>query len=201
MLHGRTVVPYITAWSGEHTALPEVVATSSGIAYADETLIDRDGEGVLWRRQPSRPRQGHPEFRKVHPVRQRRAMRRLLCQVCGGPADRNEHGVLWLLRDHHDNWPNWPEGMANTYPPVCLPCARASIRECPALRQGYVAVRARHCPIVGVYGVRYALAGSLATPSGGTIATYEEPAIDWTLATQLVRSLHDCTPTGREVTA
>lgn len=136
----------------------------------------------------------------MHPLRQRRAMRRLLCQVCGGPADRNEHGVLWLLRDHHDDWPNWPEGMANTYPPVCLPCARASIRECPALRRGYVAVRARHCPIVGVYGIRHALAGSLATPSGGTIATYEDPGIDWTLATQLVRSLHDCRPTGRQVT-
>lgn len=191
---GGGVVPYITTWSAEQTLDSQVVQRGlSGIGYADELLIDRDDRDVLWTRMSSRLGEGRPQFRRVHPVRQRRAMRRLLCQVCAQPADRNDQGVLWLLRDHREDWSGWPENMVNTYPPVCLSCARLSIRTCPALRRGYVAVRAHRFPFVGVYGVRYRAGHPYPIPAEGAVVTYDDPAIRWTCAAQLARSLRDCT--------
>src|SRR5262245_33889083 len=109
---GRPIVaPYITAWSAEQS--PPVVVVErpeGGIGYLDETVADRDRNGVLWLRTPFRPGQGRPEFGKVHPLRQRRTMQRLLCQVCAGPADCTEDGVLWLLQDHQKDWRSWPNG-------------------------------------------------------------------------------------------
>jgi hypothetical protein len=187
------VVPYITTWSEEQTPSTKVVTSSGiGIRFADETFLDRDSNGVLWTRVPSRPGHGRPEFRQVHSLRQRRAMRRLLCQVCGCAADRNEDGVLWLLRDHREDWLNWPENMANTYPPVCMKCAILSSRVCPSLRSGHVAVRARHSPVSGVYGIRYQPDGSVLRPVEDTVSL-DDPAIRWIVAAQLVRSLHGCT--------
>ena len=92
-----------------------------GIAFADETAADRDSDGILWTRITSQPGCGRPQFAVIHSLRQRRAMRRLLCQVCGQPADRNPEGVLWLLPDYyrrHDGLQGcrhrpfriWPQG-------------------------------------------------------------------------------------------
>lgn len=190
--HGG-VVPYIAAWSGERASDTQVIARGlSGIGYTDETLIDRDDRDVLWTRIPSRQTYGRPQYGQVHPLRQRRAMRRLLCQVCGQPADRNEQGVLWLLKDHREDWPNWPDGMGNTYPPVCLPCARLAIRMCPSLRHGYVAVRARRCPMTGVYGLRYVPARPYPVPVDDVLVGYDDPAVRWVRAAQQVRSLFEC---------
>jgi hypothetical protein len=190
----RVVAPYITAWSTEQD-LPYTLKERRGfgIAYADETLIDRDHYGVLWRRTRSRPQHGRPEFGKVHPLRQRRAMRRLLCQVCGGPADQTEDGMLWLLPDHRDDWASWPDGMANVEPPVCLRCVRTSVRLCPALRKGAVAVRVRDYPVVGVRGALYKNSGTSLVAVAETIVTFDDPAIRWVRAANLVRELRGCT--------
>jgi hypothetical protein len=187
-------VPYIAAWTGEEE-LPTMVINDglTRIGFADEVLTDRDDRDVLWTRIPSRPGQGRPQFGQVHALRQRRAMRRLLCQVCAKPADRSEHGVLFLLPDHRDDWANWPEGMANTYPPLCLPCARLSVGVCPMLRRGFVAVRARRCPLSGVRGLRYLPARPFPVPVQGIVVGYDDPDIRWTCAVQQVRSLEDCT--------
>jgi hypothetical protein len=182
-------VPYITTWSEERPLPTTVVEHPSGIRYADETLADRDRNGVLWRRVPSRPGRGRPQFGKVHPLRQRRAMRRLLCGICGGPADRSDLGVLWVLRDYRDDWLGWPEGMAATEPPVCLPCARLSVRLCPALRKGYVSLRVADSTVAGVYGIRYRLGQG----TDDATVTFEDPAIRWICAAQLVRELRGCT--------
>jgi hypothetical protein len=188
------VVPYIAAWSGEEDLPTQIIGRGlSGIGFADETLLDRDDRDVLWTRTPSRPGHGRPEFGQVHPLRQRRAMRRLLCQVCAQPADRDELGVLWLLRDYREDWPGWPENMGNTYPPVCLPCARLSTRVCPSLRRGYVAVRARRFPLNGVRGARYAPAHPFPVPVEDVVVGYDDPAVRWTCAAQQVRSLQECT--------
>lgn len=185
-------VPYITTWSDEQPMPATVIEKPGrGIAYADETLLDRDANGVLWPRVPSSPGKGRPLFGKVHPIRQRRAMRRLLCGVCGGPPDRTEVGILWLVSDYRGDWPGWPEGMAATEPPVCLVCARYSMRVCPALREGHALIRVGDSSVVGVYGIRY---------QGGqgvddAIVAFDDPAIRWTRAAQLVRELRNCTIT------
>jgi len=83
----RVIAPYITMWSAEQDLLCRLVERSGlGIGYADELPADRDAQGVLWRQTAAHHGLGRPEFGKVHPLRQRQAMERLLCQVCGVPA-------------------------------------------------------------------------------------------------------------------
>lgn len=189
----RRVVPYVTSWSEEIDPPYRLVEVPGrGIAYADETLSDRDEHGVLWFRTLFQPGLGHPQFGKVHPFRQRRAMRRLLCQVCGGPADRTEGGVLWLIRDYRDDWPGWPNRMGENEPPVCLPCVRLSVRVCPALRKGAVLVRAGRYEVAGVHGGLYT-GGRTPLPVGPATVSFEDPAIRWVRAVSLVRELLDCT--------
>jgi hypothetical protein len=147
----RGIVPYIATWSTEEALPVQVIGTPKGIGYAHELAVDRDGHGVLWAQRPSRPGSGEPIYNRVHPLRQRRAMQKLLCQVCAGPADQNRQGTLWLLRDDRGDWPDWPEKMGNTHPPLCLRCARISVRACPWLKPGFVTVRA-HSTVAGVSG-------------------------------------------------
>ncbi|MGH3757277.1 hypothetical protein [Actinophytocola sp.] len=191
---GRQVVaPYITAWSEEDgPSHPLVEVPGGGIAYVDESMADRDARGVLWSRRPFRPGVGRPMFGKVHPARQRRAMRRLLCQVCAGPADRTTDGVLFLLKDHRQDWPGWPNRMGVTEPPVCVPCVRLSARVCPALRQGAALVRAGRYEVAGVHGGLYT-GGPRPRPVGGVTVSFDDPAIRWVRAVSLVRELGDCT--------
>jgi hypothetical protein len=188
----QLIAPYVTAWSAEQDPPHELIALPGvGIAYADETMADRDRNGVLWNRTPSRPGQGCPDFGRVHPHRQRRAMLRLLCQVCAGPADHTDKGVLWLLKDHRADWPDWPNRMGVTEPPICLPCVRTSIYRCPALRKGAVTVRARHYPIAGVHGALHT-GPRLATTDVVTVPLVD-PTIRWVRAVSLVRELNECT--------
>lgn len=191
---GRHVAaPYVTAWSAEQD--PPVVLVErpgvGGIAYQDETVADRDSDDVLWFRTPFRLGQGRPTFGRVHPLRQRRTMQRLLCQVCAGPADCTEDGVLWLLKDHREDWPSWPDGMGVTEPPICVPCVRVSLRLCPALRKGAAVVRAGSFMVAGVHGTLYRSGSKLAAVGPATVA-YEDPAIQWVRAVSLVRELRDC---------
>jgi hypothetical protein len=187
--------PYITQWSEELEPPTQLIERPGcGIAYLDEHMADRDDRGVLWFRTPSQPGQGQPLFSEVHSLRQRRAMRRLLCGVCGKPADRTVDGVLWLLRDFRDDWHGWPERMAAIEPPICLPCVPLAGRMCPSLRKGAVAVRVRHAPIAGVRGALYCSSGGLIPVFVEEITVaYEDPLARWVRASNLVRQLHDCT--------
>jgi hypothetical protein len=186
-------VPYVTKWSTEQDLPYQVELRGFGIAYADEISADRDTRGVLWHRTYSRPHYGRPEFGNVHCLRQRRAMRRLLCQVCGGPADHNDDGVLWLLPDHREDWAGWPAGMANVEPPVCVPCASTSLQLCPKLRRGAAAIRVREFPIAGVRGALYERGGAAAMQVAETVVAFDDPAIRWVRAVGLVRELRGCT--------
>ncbi|SES27333.1 hypothetical protein [Actinokineospora terrae] len=188
-------VPYITRWSTEATALGQLTRRPSGrgIAYRDEALGDRDKHGVLWARANSAPTVGRPSFGKIHPARQRRAMRRLLCQVCANPADQTPDGVLWLLLDHRDDWPDWPHGMGVTEPPICRPCIDVATQHCPALRRGHIVIRSRQHDISGIQGLQFHPGRTGITPGEQVLLDYTDPAVVWTLAHNLVRLLGDCT--------
>ncbi|HEY1280488.1 MAG TPA: hypothetical protein VGF22_12510, partial [Acidimicrobiales bacterium] len=155
---------------------------------------DRDKHGVLWLRSRVQRGVGEPEFARVHPLRQRRAMHQLLCNVCAQPADRTDEGVLWLLRDYRNDWPGWPENMAASEPPVCVPCAWRASRMCPAMRRGAVAIRVRRYPIAGVQGGIFRSTG---TPWPKRVdygdVPYGDPACRWVQADKLIRELGDCT--------
>ncbi|PWI41155.1 hypothetical protein CK485_27835 [Streptomyces sp. ICBB 8177] len=188
------VVPYIAAWSAERGPRARVVGGPYGIGYADEQPYDRDAHGVLWTRSAIRRGVGKPELGRVHPARQRRAMRLMLCQVCGNAADRTEEGALWLLKDDRGVTSTWPEDLGATHPPVCVPCATESVRRCPHLRGQFVAVRVRRSVVHGVHGIRYRPTGRgpVPEPEGVTVA-YTDPAVRWVRAFQLVRRLNECT--------
>ncbi|WP_258904197.1 hypothetical protein [Actinokineospora sp. UTMC 2448] len=168
------------------------MASGAGIRYRDETVGDRDGNGVLWARMESRPGVGRPVFGNVHSLRQRRVMRRLLCQVCAGPPDRNDDGVLWVLPDYRDDWPGWPDGMATYDAPVCLPCARISARVCPGLRGRMVCVRSKCHPVVGVRGALHVVGALGMVAMEDIIVAFDDPAVRWVVAQHLVRQLGEC---------
>jgi hypothetical protein len=196
LLGGGSVVPYVTCWTGEEPRTPRVVyRPGGGIAYATETPIDRDEWGVLWTPMAARVGSGRPLFATMHPVRQRRAMLRLRCQVCARPADRTDDGHLWLLPAGHDA--GWSAQRDTIHPPLCRSCAQVSVRTCPALRPGFVALRA-HSRVTGVTGVQFQPGHrfpALAPRDDDEVIRYADPRARWTLATQLVRTLHDCTLT------
>jgi hypothetical protein len=185
------LVPYITSWSGERPSRTPVVANGSrGIAYQRERRSDRDAHGVLWTRCVRAPGVGEPEFGKVHPYRQRQAMRQLLCQVCGRPADRTEQGILWLMGEPERAW----SGKDSTgQPPVCLRCAGPASRVCPHLRRGLLAMRVRHAPIVGVWGLLHRAGRHGPVGVGAAALGYDDPRVRMLQARQLMRDLRDCT--------
>ncbi|MEV7426846.1 hypothetical protein [Streptomyces sp. NPDC091212] len=188
-----SAVPFVASWSGEKAAAPGVIATRRGVAYADETLHDRDTASVLWTRYGVAQGRGEPLYGSIHPLRQRRAMRRGLCQVCAGPPDRDELGVLWLLDDGRDDRSDWPEGEVTTHPPVCLPCAKRAVRACPHLRTGHVAVRVRHFIPDGVYGTLFRPRAGRLEAGEDVVTYYGDPAIGWVIAGQQTATLIGCT--------
>ncbi|HEX5405956.1 MAG TPA: hypothetical protein VFX16_27080 [Pseudonocardiaceae bacterium] len=189
------IVPYIATWSEEYEpSLKLVERPGIGLGFADETAADRDRDGVLWNRTVMLPGQGRPRFAVIHPLRQRRVMRRLFCQVCGNPADRDEQGVLWLLPDLRDSQVGWPEGMIVAEPPVCAACAVLAGRLCPHLRRGNVMVRARRFPLSGVKGFVYRPGRPHPVLLRDDLVSYDSAALlRWTLAEQQLRTLHGCT--------
>ena len=83
-------VPYAAAWTEEAVKVRGLTYRpgGGGLCYRDETPADRDRHGVLWTRVNSAPGEGKPDYRAMHAHRQQHCMLNLLCQICGGPADR-----------------------------------------------------------------------------------------------------------------
>jgi hypothetical protein len=166
-----------------------VVQRRRGIGYADERPGDRDSRGVLWTRVASRPGQGRPEFGQVHARRQRRAMTRLLCQVCGQPADRNADGMLWLVGEDPRRQDTWPVPLLTMHPPVCAGCAARSVGTCPHLRRQSAALRVRAFDLAGVRGALYV--PGLPSPVGVAGVAFDDRRIRWVRAGQLIVHLRD----------
>lgn len=188
-------VPYIVRWSGERDARVPVVARRGrrGISYTDERSFDRDAQGVLWARSPSQPGRGSPQYGKVHSLRQRLCMGGLLCQICGGPADRDPDGTLWLI--DADPGDLRYDGELTTHPPVCLPCAHRSVRACPHLRPAWVALRVRSATPYGVNGTLYRPGNPTPAMVTATDIRLDDPILPWVRASQLIMRLNDFTPT------
>lgn len=151
------------------------------------------GGGVLWQRHTLRIGAGRPLYTVVHPLRQRRVMSQLLCQVCAQAADHNDDGTLWLLPDREVATFDESDGLVTRHPPLCLPCACTSVRVCPGMRPNYVAIRA-HSAVCGVIGTVYRRLDhspwmEIDTDYPGDPVLFHDPAILRTQAHQLVRVL------------
>ncbi|WP_232789010.1 hypothetical protein [Streptomyces odonnellii] len=187
------VVPYIACWSSEHQPPGALVVRGGGIAYADEGPYERDDMGVLWKRIGISPGKGRPEFGNVHFLRQRRAMRKLLCQVCGGPSDRTDDGTLWVVGEDADEPELHKPGYVTTHPPLCVPCAVISVGACPHLRTSYAALRVRTFVLAGVHGALYQPGGLYPVVYDAGGVAFESWRLGWVLASQLIMELLEFT--------
>ena len=196
-------VPRITRWSGEEydnslTARTDAGGQPMGIAYPVGLPSDRVN-GVLVLRCTGKTA-GVPRWDSPHPGRQHHLMLHLRCRVCGGPADRDDGGHLWLLprpttrsgrRRTLDS--SWPEGAVVEHPPVCAPHAPSSPAQCRALDDALL-VRVREAPVWGFAGLRFS--SDPALPETGPVRGHfqtGDPDLPWVLATHLLRTLVGCT--------
>ncbi|WNI14700.1 hypothetical protein [Actinacidiphila sp. ITFR-21] len=186
-------VPFIASWSAETAAQPEVTIRRGRLAYVNERPWDRDSNGILWRRVPSMPGKGKPQYAKIHFLRQRQAMESLLCQVCGQPAknDASPDGVLWLLSEDPDDRSTWPADMVTGHPPVCLSCGWLSVRVCPHLRKQYAAVRVRRFSLSGVHGVLYRPSYPAPVPQDVGTLDFGDRRMPWLQAAQFMMRLDE----------
>jgi hypothetical protein len=194
-------VPYIALWTGETDNSPRPIVRRMGdgprIAYADETLYDRDQYGVLWVRQALAQGKGRAKFPSINAMRQRRVFSQLLCQVCAKSTLSKDSDRQLYLRKSTGR--PIAEGETTHAPPVCAPCAPEAARDCPHLRRGYVAAWVEYSPTWGVAGVIYDPRTLQPVREGDdgeglTAVSHTNPDIRWTIAYRQMVSLHGVTP-------
>uniref|UniRef100_UPI002F907FFD hypothetical protein n=1 Tax=Streptomyces sp. NBC_01401 TaxID=2903854 RepID=UPI002F907FFD len=163
--------------------------------YADEDArLDRDLRQVLWarvsftpydeRRRPT----GEPEWKLMHPFRQRVTMERMRCQVCTASA-ATPLGSIFLAgpADHESR----EAPLLTNQPPVCARHVATAAALCPHLGQDPVVFLATSAPLYGVLGTLYGLVDGrvevVAQPKDPL--PYGHPDLRTFLASQLVRRL------------
>ncbi|MFJ9862500.1 hypothetical protein ACIRVN_34190 [Streptomyces albogriseolus] len=193
------VIPFVIQREGEEAAPDNLRLTPLGsgryrLGYADEDPRDRDLRGVLWARcgfgpvddqeQPT----GRPQWRMMHPLRQRGCMQTLRCQICAGPA-RTPLGWIFLAGPSTVDPNNEP--ILTNQPPVCPEHVRTAAELCPHLTAEPMVFLARSAPLYGVNGVGYGV-------RDGNVQVVERPAgpvpyghllMPTVLASQMVRRI------------
>ncbi|MFF9088670.1 hypothetical protein ACF1BE_20000 [Streptomyces sp. NPDC014991] len=195
-------VPFITAWSRERIP-PQPLTTihgrgGTGLGFQNEiSHVDRH-YGVLWPRMPA-ARGGRPNFMAVHALRQRQAMGRLLCQVCGGPtcgSRRSDERTLFLAAAPAGR--QIADGEQTASPPVHAVCARLAVEYCPPLGRGWAAALVEYAPVWGVAGPIYHPQTLDQLPADRTgvhhVPFTDERRIRWVLAARLIVTLKGVTP-------
>ncbi|MCG7523836.1 hypothetical protein MHW47_05155 [Streptomyces sp. OfavH-34-F] len=184
--------PFVLPWAGE-TVLPATLRTDhDGVSYVDPDVdrAHRDDDGVLWEAWGGR-QTGARIYTRLQPDRQHRAMRLLLCATCGRSAGRTAEGMLWLL-PLLDGPPaegtSW-EDVQTTVPPSCEECADRVTLQCPWLRDGYVRLRVREAPMIGVRGTLYPRTGEPGPPEDDVAVRYDSPDARYVVAQHAVREL------------
>lgn len=198
------VVPWVTRWSGEvNDELLSVGVAGGRVIYGDESVIDRDDHGVLWTRFRA-GRKGTPEFKAVHPGRQRQGVLAPRCQTCG--VVLRDQDALWPVksRDIPLDVAALAGSLTTSDPPLCQRCAPLSAQLCPFLRRG--AVSYGHAARVEPWGVLldyYDLGGTRERIRSAEVA-YADPLVYMGIARQLIVHLDGWTEVvryseGREV--
>ncbi|MBZ6253597.1 hypothetical protein KVH27_35190 [Streptomyces olivaceus] len=172
-----------------------MTVTVSGVAYTDpvQDALARDLDGTLWALCEGAAT-GKPRYAaELHPERQRVAMEGLLCACCRHPADRNEHGMLWVLPVPDDAVDLRWEGLHSAIPPMCEPCSVSVPLLCPRLRDGHVQLRVREAEPIGVRGTLHPRPGSQDAPDYDAFVRYDSPDMPFVVARQAVRELRRTT--------
>jgi hypothetical protein len=145
-------VPWVTRWSNEVIREPYTLEMTREAALS---LIYKDGKsedrayGALWQRE-GLMRGGDPLWKSVSTYRQRRAMTRCLCQVCGEKID--ERPIRFLMP--MDGIEMLDENTALTIQaPTCESCIPLALSVCPHLKKfGYQILKVIDYEPWGVYG-------------------------------------------------
>jgi len=146
------VVPWVAQWTNEENATPfGVMGTypTSRVAMHQEGLGDRDRHGVLWWRTGI-SRGGTPQFAQLNTYRQRAAMLKRRCQICGdklpdGPIEK------WLMGGAQVE--EIGGAPITTNPPTCVDCVPVALELCPhLLGGGWRILRVVRYDIWGVHG-------------------------------------------------
>lgn len=129
---GRAV-PWITRWTGEVSHEPYGYNQQPGrrltVGYPDGKE-NREGNGLLWMRE-GLGRGGRPMWADVNTYRQRAAMARCKCQVCGSTI--NARPVLWLMPTVETMMIEEDGTLKTTTAPTCEACIPLALELCPAL--------------------------------------------------------------------
>lgn len=123
------LVPWAALWSAERRIEKEdplLIWQRGRLAYDDEVPGDRR-LGVLWNRHRL-GKHGEPLFGQLHTARQRLAMMKNLCQICGGSATGADGRISWLIPGAESNV-SW-----TMTPPTCAGCVPEALRFCPHLK-------------------------------------------------------------------
>ncbi|MER6113207.1 hypothetical protein [Streptomyces hirsutus] len=194
-----SLIPFVIQREGEDAAPVNLRLAPIGpgryqLQYADEDPRDRDLRGVLWGRcsfNPVDEREmptGKPQWRLMHPFRQRMTMQAMRCQVCAEPA-RTPLGYIFLAGPGAVDAEQVP--VLTAQPPVCARHVRASAELCPHLDGRPMVFLAQSAPLYGVHGVIYGYGGLgvkvMAHPDAPL--PYGHPNLPTFLASQLVRRL------------
>ncbi|MEU9199395.1 hypothetical protein [Streptomyces sp. NPDC048332] len=196
IVRGGRSVPYIVPWDSE-VAGPEselavdVAGPEPRLAYTGVPRPTDRGFGFLWARMSSSPGVGRPLYRAMHASRQYMCMYGMRCQLCGGPAARNDQGWLFLDWRTQQDPDDWPEGTLTAQPPLCEGHARQALEQCPHLRQGSpVVLRVRSPRVWGASGALYTLTSNGWSHDEGEIALHKDDGRrHGLLASNLVRQL------------
>lgn len=86
--------------------------------------------------QEEKPGHGHPTFASLHVSRHRRAMREMLCHVCGVPTAAGDRYIFPSASGREVKMTDGAMGYGSNIPPLHLGCAERSRRQCPQLRAG-----------------------------------------------------------------
>ncbi|MFC4005810.1 hypothetical protein ACFOY2_01150 [Nonomuraea purpurea] len=194
----RLRVPYITAYDEEAvpyrlTFARDREATDGWrLSYTDAIPLDWMF-GVLWSRQGLH-RRGQPRWKLVNTLRQRNAMLRLLCQVCGQPAAGPDGRVSWVLADDPGG-PATGEGYTNA-PPTCRQCVPEALIACPRLRRGAAVYSVGEAEPYGVIAnvMGPDPAGAIVVEPNAVIPLDAFHRLEYALAVQLLVALRDLRP-------
>ncbi|MFJ9547889.1 hypothetical protein [Streptomyces erythrochromogenes] len=199
--------PFISSRTTEQSLPGTVIVrpgVDQGLGYEDEAddgegEQDRDRDGGLWARvSTDLSGAGTVENAIPHPYRQRALMEQLLCQVCAAPPEHDTtRGFLFVVpdgpRDRSAARSDWAERALEATPPVCLADAVESATGCPRLGRA-TALWVRRPVLYGVSGICYRLRSGTLHPFKTTVpVSYEDPALAWTVAHQMVRRFEEVT--------
>lgn len=127
LTYGGVNVPYTVSWTAEEPLFLARCPEANALALC----------------QAERPGEGKPQFGKPHANRQRRAIARMLCDLCGQPLKTRTKVSL----SHARPVPHGAEGWAilQVEPLLHRECAAICLEQCPSLkrdvREGRLMVR------------------------------------------------------------